>query len=72
MDKPKACTCGGTFKRATPLKEKREGSRYFMCDRCRVRIEQTANGYEFRDAAEPLPPAPAPAPVAPQPTRRPW
>ena len=76
MDKPKACPCGGTYKKVSAPENKRDGSRYYKCDRCRATIEQTADGYELKDAPVPLPPAPPPppAPVAPPgpPARRPW
>lgn len=75
MEKPKVCTCGGAFKKTSAPENKREGSRYFKCDRCRATIEQTSNGYEFRDAPAPLPVAPIPpiAPVASPPMRpRAW
>jgi hypothetical protein len=71
MEKPKVCGCGGAYKRAPSPENKREGSRYFACNRCGARIEQTSNGYEFKDPAPPPPPTPAPAPVPPLP-RRPW
>ena len=71
MEKPKTCDCGGAYKRAPAPENKREGSRYFKCDRCGARIEQTSNGYEFRDPAPPAPPVPPPPPVVPAP-RRPW
>ena len=73
MEKPKACPCGGTYKRSPPPENKREGSRYFKCNACGARIEQTSNGYEFKDAPEPPKVVPAPVPPPPpQPTRRPW
>lgn len=61
MEKPKLCKCGGNYKRAQPPGEKRDGSRYFKCNHCGARIEQTANGYEFKDAA-PIPPPLVPVP----------
>ncbi len=70
MERPKACTCGGTYKKVASPENKREGSRYFKCDRCRATIEQTSNGYEFRDAPVPLPVEPPP-PIAPAPPPRP-
>ncbi|MCO5169723.1 MAG: hypothetical protein M9894_25575 [Planctomycetes bacterium] len=73
MEKPKACTCGGVYKKTPAPANNRDGSRYFKCQRCGARIEQTANGYEFRDAAPPGP-IPVPAPPAPPspPPRRFW
>jgi hypothetical protein len=65
VEKPKHCTCGGAYKRSPPLGEKREGSRYFKCDRCGARIEQTANGYEFKDGPPPALPVPSPSPNPP-------
>jgi len=74
MERPKACACGGLYKKVAGPPPQRDGSRYFKCDRCGARIEQTSNGYEFRDAAPPAPPpAPTPSPPPPsQPPRRPW
>ena len=64
MDKPKACTCGGLYKKVAVSTDKRDGSRYFKCNKCGAKIEQTSNGYEFRDAAPPPPVVVAPAPTA--------
>jgi hypothetical protein len=73
MDKPKACTCGGLFKKVASPANARDGSRYFKCDRCGNRIEQTSNGYEFKDGPLPVAPRPVVVPVpAPPPERRPW
>jgi hypothetical protein len=71
MEKPKTCTCGGHYRKSPAPNNARDGSRYYKCERCAARIEQTANGYEFRDAAPPVvtPPAP-PAPPAARPPAR--
>lgn len=76
MKKPTPCTCGGAYKKATSPGDRRDGSRYFKCERCGARIEQTAEGYELHDAATVVPAAvvaPVAAPVAaPTPPPRPW
>ena len=59
MMKPKLCPCGGTYKKTVAYDQVRTGSRYFQCDRCKARLEQTADGYELKDAAPPAPPRPA-------------
>ena len=73
MDKPKNCTCGGLYKRDKPAGDRRDGSRFFKCEKCGARIEQTADGYELKDAAPPAPPPAPVAPPAPAPRNpRPW
>ncbi len=72
MEKPKNCPCGGRYKRAQPLGERRDGSRYFACDKCGARIEQTADGYEFKDPAPPPPPVATTPPAPPPRNPRPW
>jgi hypothetical protein len=59
------CNCGGVYKKRASPANPRDGSRYFVCEKCGARLERTADGYEFKDGPAP-PSTPPPTPLRPR------